>query len=212
MAVEQNPFMEIEEVKELRRDSPSLSLVSEEELESVQFSPTSDGGVEVEFGDMEEIAMMGMEDDHYANLAEILDDDDLADIGNTVIDNYEVDKESRSEWEQIFEHGFDLLGLKLQDTTEPFDGACTAVHPLLIESAVKFQSRASQELFPPAGPVRAQVIGANTVPREEQAQRVKQFMNYQLTAQMPEYFDEFERMLFHLPLVGSAFKRFTTMS
>ena len=207
MAVEQNPFMEIEEVKELRQDSPSLSLVSEEELESVQFSPTSDGGVEVEFGDMEEIAMMGMEDDHYANLAEILDDDDLTDIGNTVIDNYETDKESRSEWEQIFEHGFDLLGLKLQDTTEPFDGACTAVHPLLIESAVKFQSRASQELFPPAGPVRAQVIGANTVPREEQAQRVKQFMNYQLTAQMPEYFDEFERMLFHLPLVGSAFKK-----
>jgi len=210
MAIEQNPFIEIEEVKELRRESPSLSLVEEDDElieENVQFSPTSDGGVEVEFGDIEEISMMGLEQDHYENLAEILEEDDLSDIASTVIENYETDKESRSEWEQIFEHGFDLLGLKLQNTTEPFDGACTAVHPLLIESAVKFQSKASQELFPPAGPVRAQVIGANTVPREEQAQRVKQFMNYQLTTQMPEYFDEFERMLFHLPLVGSAFKK-----
>ena len=208
MAVEQNPFLEMEEVKELRRESPSLNLVEDtEEEESVQFNPTEDGGVEVEFGDMEEISMMGLAQDHYANLAEELDEDDLMDISHTVVDGYETDKESREEWEQIFEHGFDLLGLKLQDTTEPFDGACTAVHPLLIESAVKFQSRASQELFPPAGPVRAQVIGANTVPREQQAQRVKQFMNYQLTQQMPEYFDEFERMLFHLPLVGSAFKK-----
>jgi len=210
MAIEQNPFIEIEEVKELRRESPSLSLVEEDDElleENVQFSPTEDGGVEVEFGDIEEIALMGMEQDHYANLAEVLEEDELSDIASSVIENYETDKESRSEWEQIFEHGFDLLGLKLQDTTEPFDGACTAVHPLLIESAVKFQSKASQELFPPAGPVRAQVIGANTVPREEQAQRVKQFMNYQLTTQMPEYFDEFERMLFHLPLVGSAFKK-----
>ena len=206
MAVEQNPFAEVEEVKELRRESPLLE--EEVEGEVVQFNPTSDGGVEVEFGDIEEISIMGvMEQDHYANLAEVLEDDDLADISNTVIEGYETDKESREEWEQIFEHGFDLLGLKLQDTTEPFDGACTAVHPLLIESAVKFQSRASQELFPPAGPVSAQVIGTNTVAREEQAQRVKQFMNYQLTQQMPEYFEEFERMLFHLPLVGSAFKK-----
>jgi hypothetical protein len=191
-------------VKELRRESPVL----ETEGEVVQFSPTDDGGVEVEFGDTEiEEDLLIIEQDHYANLAEFLEEDDLVEIGNAVIDNYEADKESREEWEQAFENGLDLLGLKLQETTEPFDGACTAVHPLLIESAVKFQSRASQELFPPAGPVRSQVIGANTVAREEQAQRVKQFMNYQLTQQMPEYFDEFERMLFHLPLIGSAFKK-----
>ena len=117
MAIEQNPFIEIEEVKELRRESPSLSLVEEDDEfteENVQFNPTSDGGVEVEFGDIEEISMMSMEQDHYANLAEILEDDELTDIGSTVIENYETDKESRSEWEQIFEHGFDLLGLKLQ--------------------------------------------------------------------------------------------------
>ena len=205
MAVEQNPFLPEEEIKELRRESPVL----ETEGEVVQFSPTDDGGVEVEFGDTEIEAdvLIIAEQDHYANLAEFLEEDDLVEIGNAVIDNYEADKESREEWEQAFENGLDLLGLKLQETTEPFDGACTAVHPLLIESAVKFQSRASQELFPPAGPVRSQVIGANTVAREEQAQRVKQFMNYQLTQQMPEYFDEFERMLFHLPLIGSAFKK-----
>ena len=205
MAVEQNPFLPEEEIKELRRESPVL----ETEGEVVQFSPTDDGGVEVEFGDTEIEAdlLIIAEQDHYANLAEFLEEDDLVEIGNAVIDNYEADKESREEWEQAFENGLDLLGLKLQETTEPFDGACTAVHPLLIESAVKFQSRASQELFPPAGPVRSQVIGANTIAREEQAQRVKQFMNYQLTQQMPEYFDEFERMLFHLPLIGSAFKK-----
>ena len=205
MAVEQNPFLPEEEIKELRRESPVL----ETEGEVVQFSPTDDGGVEVEFGDTEIEAdlLVIAEQDHYANLAEFLEEDDLVEIGNAVIDNYEADKESREEWEQAFENGLDLLGLKLQETTEPFDGACTAVHPLLIESAVKFQSRASQELFPPAGPVRSQVIGTNTIAREEQAQRVKQFMNYQLTQQMPEYFDEFERMLFHLPLIGSAFKK-----
>jgi len=95
MAIEQNPFIEIEEVKELRRESPSLSLVEEDDEfteENVQFNPTSDGGVEVEFGDIEEIAMMGMEQDHYANLAEILEDDELTDIGSTVIENYETDK------------------------------------------------------------------------------------------------------------------------
>jgi chaperonin GroES len=107
----------------------------------------------------------------------------------------------------MFERGFDLLGLKLQDATEPFEGACTAVHPLLIESAVKFQSKASQELFPAGGPVKTQIIGKQTPDKEMQANRVKDFMNYQLTEQMSEYFDEFERMLFHLPLIGSAFKK-----
>jgi len=107
----------------------------------------------------------------------------------------------------MFERGFDLLGLKLEQGTEPFEGACTAVHPLLIESAVKFQSKASGELFPSSGPVKAQILGKSTEEKELQANRVQNFMNYQVTEQMPEYFDEFERMLFHLPLIGSAFKK-----
>ena len=107
----------------------------------------------------------------------------------------------------MFEKGFDLLGLKIQETSEPFEGACTAVHPMLIESAVKFQAKAIQELFPPAGPVKTQIVGKSTPEREDQANRVQDFMNYQTTEQMPEYFDEMERMLFHLPLIGSAFKK-----
>ena len=131
----------------------------------------------------------------------------LNDIANTVIDNFQADKDSRGEWDSMFERGFDLLGLKLEDTTEPFEGACTAVHPLLIESAVKFQAKASQELFPAGGPVKAQILGNQSVEKQEQANRVQNFMNYQITEQMPEYFDEFERMLFHLPLIGSAIKK-----
>ena len=107
----------------------------------------------------------------------------------------------------MFERGFDLLGLKLEEGSEPFQGACTAVHPLLIESAVKFQSKATQELFPSGGPVKTQILGSSTPDKEMQSNRVQNFMNFQLTEQMPEYFDEFERMLFHLPLIGSAFKK-----
>ena len=182
--------------------------VEEEEDNIINFMPTEDGGVEVEFSDIqEEMVISGPMGSHYENLAEHLSDEDLTEIGQNVYDSYESDKESREEWEQIFERGFDLLGLKLEETTEPFDGACTAVHPLLIESVVKFQSKASQELFPSGGPVKAQILGSYTLDREHQAQRVQQFMNYQLTQQMPEYFEEQERLLFHLPVMGSAFKK-----
>ena len=142
------------------------------------------------------------------NLAEeYLDESEVERIGNMVMDAYTADKESRAEWESMFEKGFELLGLKLSTTSEPFEGACTAVHPLLIESAVKFQSKASEELFPPQGPVKTQVIGNPSIQKEQQSERVQSFMNFQLTEVMPEYFDEFERMLFHLPLVGSSFKK-----
>ncbi len=154
--------------------------------------------------------IMGTEEqpyNHWDNLALSLDEDELLEIANNVIEEFDADKESRSEWESTFERGFDLLGLKLQETSEPFEGACTAVHPLIIESAVKFQAKASQELFPAKGPVRTQILGASTPEKEKQANRVMNFMNYQLTQQMPEYFDETERMLFNLPVFGSAFKK-----
>jgi hypothetical protein len=145
--------------------------------------------------------------DHWENLSLTLDEDDLIGIADQVIEEYEADKESRSEWESTFERGFDLLGLKLEESSQPFEGACTAVHPLIIESSVKFQAKASQELFPAKGPVKTQVVGASTSQTEQQAKRVQDFMNYQLTDQMPEYFDETERMLFNLPVFGSAFKK-----
>ena len=215
MAVERNPLEALEpELKEempvsnfdVRGDSPSIEAEMMED-NIINFMPTDDGGVEVEFGEIEEMVISGPMGSHFENLAEHLSEEDLTEIGQTVYDSYEADKESREEWEQIFERGFDLLGLKLEETTEPFDGACTAVHPLLIESVVKFQSKASQELFPAGGPVKSQIIGASTIEREKQAQRVKNFMNYQLTQQMPEYFEEQERLLFHLPVMGSAFKK-----
>ena len=215
MAVERNPLEAME--PELQEEMPvsnfsvmgdTPSIEAEMMAENiVNFMPTEDGGVEVEFGEIEELTISGPIGSHFENIAEFLEEEDLEEIGSMVYDSYEADKESRQEWEQIFERGFDLLGLKLEETTEPFDGACTAVHPLLIESVVKFQSKASQELFPAGGPVKSQIIGASTIEREKQAQRVKNFMNYQLTQQMPEYFEEQERLLFHLPVMGSAFKK-----
>ena len=169
------------------------------------------GEIEVDFegagAEVEIEIELGSNEGFYENLVDILDEDTLEEIGAQVIDKFEADRDSRAEWESMFERGFDLLGLKLEDTSEPFEGAATAVHPLLIESAVKFQSKASQELFPAGGPVKAQVLGDATLERQQQANRVQNFMNYQVTTQMPEYFDEFERMLFHLPLIGSAVKK-----
>ena len=204
MATERNPYDRIE-------GDNIIQLNIEEETTgggSIEVDPVT-GEITVDL--MPEETEIEVEVDvdtgFYENLAEQLDDDRLQEIGNTVIDKFEADKDSRAEWESMFERGFDLLGLKLEDTTEPFEGAATAVHPLLIESAVKFQAKASQELFPSGGPVKAQVMGSPTLKKQQQAQRVQNFMNYQLTDQMPEYFDEFERMLFHLPLIGSAIKK-----
>jgi len=206
MAVEKNPNEQMEqETNVIPVDFATMN------NEQVNFEIDPDTGeIEVEFNfegsSMNELPE-DSEDEFYENLVDTLDEETLSTIGLQIYDNFEADKSSRSEWESMFERGFDLLGLKLEETTEPFEGAATAVHPLLIESAVKFQSRASQELFPASGPVKAQVLGDITESRQRQATRVQNFMNYQLTEQMPEYFDEFERMLFHLPLIGSAFKK-----
>ena len=202
MATERNPFDRIPE-----QENSVVPLMSEQEELDATFEVDEDGGVIVDFS--ENVEMKASEDiaEWYGNMAEDMDEDDLADIAASVLDNFEADKDSRAEWESMFERGFDLLGLKLEQGSEPFEGACTAVHPLLIESAVKFQSKASGELFPANGPVKTRILGKSTPEKELQANRVQNFMNYQVTEQMPEYFDEFERMLFHLPLIGSAFKK-----
>jgi hypothetical protein len=205
MATERNPYEQRPEGENVIR----MEMQQPSEAEATFEVDPETGEITVDLeGSAESIEVeVNMNAGFYENLVEILDDDKLEEIGNTVLDKFEADKDSRSEWESMFERGFDLLGLKLEDTTEPFEGAATAVHPLLIESAVKFQSKASQELFPAKGPVKAQVLGDATLERQQQANRVQNFMNYQVTTQMPEYFDEFERMLFHLPLIGSAVKK-----
>ena len=194
MATERNPFDRIE--KELTNVVPMNPVAMGEEQEAT-FEVEPDGGVIVDFSSTIEMEAEEPIKEWYANLAEKLDDDELSKIAEDVYNNYDSDKSSRQEWESMFERGFDLLGLKIQEGTEPFEGACTAVHPLLIESAVKFQSKASQELFPSGGPVKTQILGKSTPEKEMQANRVKNFMNYQLTEQMPEYFDEFESCLLY---------------
>ena len=204
MATERNPY------DITGNNVVPLPIEVEEESNATFEVDPEDGGVIVDFSEQEDIVEMEASEDiaeWYGDLSETLEEEDIRDIANNVIDNFQSDKESRAEWESMFERGFDLLGLKLEPGSEPFDGACTAVHPLLIESAVKFQSKASGELFPSNGPVKAQIIGQSSAEKETQANRVQNFMNYQLTEQMPEYFDEFERMLFHLPIIGSAFKK-----
>ena len=202
MATERNPFDTIPE----EEDNVIPLMEQSETGASIEIDPEGDGVI-VDF--TEAVGMEATDEvaEWYGDLTETLEEEELLEIGRMVIDNFQADKESRSEWESMFERGFDLLGLKLEQGSEPFEGACTAVHPLLIESAVKFQSKASQELFPASGPVKANILGTATPEKEMQANRVQNFMNYQVTEQMPEYFDEFERMLFHLPLIGSAFKK-----
>ena len=204
MATERNPFEQIpQEVSNVVPMAPA-----EETDINATFQVEDDGGVIVDFAN-EDITMEPSQaiEEWYGDLSETLDEEKLFDIAIDTIENYQADKDSRGEWESMFERGFELLGLKLEPGSEPFEGACTAVHPLLIESAVKFQSKASGELFPSSGPVKTNILGKSTPEKEMQANRVQNFMNYQVTEQMPEYFDEFERMLFHLPLIGSAFKK-----
>ena len=145
--------------------------------------------------------------DHYANLAELLPDDVLDDLGSSLFDNYTQYKASRKDWEDGYTKGLDLLGFKYKDRTQPLQGASGATHPVLAEAVTQFQAQAYKELLPAQGPVRTQIIGVSDRAKEEQSQRVKDFMNYQLMDKMKEYEPEFDQMLFYLPLSGSAFKK-----
>jgi len=145
--------------------------------------------------------------DHFANLAELLEDKVLGPIGSELCDDFDQYKTSRQDWEKSYTDGLDLLGFKYERRTEPFKGASGATHPVLAEAVTQFQAQAYKELLPADGPVRTQIIGAGTVQREQEAQRVKEFMNYQIMDVMKEYESEFDQMLFYLPLSGSTFKK-----
>lgn len=145
--------------------------------------------------------------EHFSNLAEDLDEHELHDIAQQVLDQYEGDKQSCAEHMEMLADGMNLLGTKLEETTEPFEGACAAHHPLILENSVKFQAKAMAALYPAKGPVKVQVLGKHTDEKQEQAERVSNHMNYQIRNQMEEYFPETERMLFNIPIVGSGFKK-----
>ena len=164
-----------------------------------------DGSVEINFDPAAASPEQG--GDHYANLAELLPDDILDDMGSELFDNYTQYKASRKDWEDGYTKGLDLLGFKYEIRTQPFQGASGATHPVLAEAVTQFQAQAYKELLPAQGPVRTQVIGKTDRARQEQSQRVKDFMNYQIMDKMKEYEPEFDQMLFYLPLSGSAFKK-----
>ena len=145
--------------------------------------------------------------DFYANLAEHLDEGALDLISSELIENFDADKRSRKDWEKTYKTGLDLLGLKIENRTEPWPGACGVFHPILTEATVRFQSEAIMETFPPRGPVKAKILGKEDVSAEKAADRVKDYMNYVLTEKMVNYRSEHERMLWSLPLTGSAFKK-----
>jgi hypothetical protein len=144
---------------------------------------------------------------HNANLADYLDDAYLGEISSDLRASYEDDMESRSEWEETYTQGLDQLGVKYDERTQPFQGASGVTHPLIAESVTQFQAQAYKELLPSGGPVKTQVLGLQDAAREEQAKRVKDFMNYQIMEVMEEFDPDMDQLLFYLPLSGSTFKK-----
>ena len=174
-------------------EAPGLSIEMED-----------DGGVVIDFEPRPQAQGSG---DFSANLAEDLSDADLGTVSSEVLEEYESNKTGRKDWEEAYTNGLELLGFKYQERTEPFRGATGVTHPLLAEAVTQFQAQAFGELLPSGGPVRTEIIGAVDNEVEEQAERVRHFMNYELTCVMKEYTPEFDQMLFYLPLSGSTFKK-----
>ena len=173
--------------------------------EPVDIQKNEDGSVDINFDPG--AVNPGDDQGHFANLAELLPDDVLDPLGSELHVNYTDYKNSRKDWEKSYTNGLDLLGFQYENRTEPFKGASGATHPVLAEAVTQFQSLAYKELLPSGGPVRTQIVGKIDPAKEQQAQRVKDYMNYQIMDQMKEYEAEFDQMLFYLPLAGSAFKK-----
>ena len=182
--------------------------------EAKQQSPLE---IEIENPDAVRIGMDGLEieiepgregdDEFNANLAEVLSDGELTELSGDLIGDFDSDISSRKDWIQTYVDGLELLGLKIEERAEPWEGACGVYHPLLAEALVKFQSETMMSIFPAKGPVKTIIIGKETPEKKESAERVEDDMNYQLTEEMPEYRPETERMLWGLGLAGNAFKK-----
>ena len=160
-----------------------------------------DGGVEINLGPEQQQAA------HDDNLALYVDDNTLSSLATELVTLFDADKDSRKEWEQTYMKGLDLLGLKIEQRTQPWDGACGVFHPMLSEAVVRFQAQSIQEIFPPRGPVMTKILGEQTPERIAQAARVEDYLNYLLTEDMSEYRSETEKMLFSLAIAGSAFRK-----
>ena len=182
--------------------APNTSIeIDQEGFPEIEILLEDDGSAVVEIDEEED------EVEFYANLAEVIDEDDLNRMSIDLQAMFDADKASRADWEMVYAKGLELLGLKLEERTKPFRGAAGAVHPMLTEAIVQFQSQAMKELMPPDGPVRTRVMGKETVDKMMQASRVQDFMNYELTTVMEEYTPEMDQSLFYLGYGGSVFKK-----
>ena len=170
----------------------------------IEITPDEDGGMTVDFDPQDQRGESG---DFYANLAEEMPDRELSRIAGELMSEFDSNKAGRQEWEDAYANGLELLGFSYEERSQPFRGASGVTHPLLAEAATQFQAQAFNELLPASGPVRTAVMGAETREKEQQAIRVKQFMNYYITNVMEEYTPDLDQMLFYLPLAGSTFKK-----
>ena len=194
--------LEIEPTGEEVQLEPDKSVKFDPEVELME---NEDGSADVNFDPNAPIDTANIP--HDANLADYIEDNDLGRLSSDLLAGFESDKDSRKDWEESYVKGLDMLGFKYEDRTQPFEGSSGVVHPLLAESVTQFQAQAYKELLPPSGPVRTQVIGLSTPEVQDQAKRVQQFMNYQITDVMREYDPDMDQLLFYLPLSGSAFKK-----
>ena len=201
MAIERKPATPIDGT--IEQEPEEELTIAIENPESVSID-TDDGGMIIDFDpNAKEVG----DEDFDSNLAEFMEDQKLSELGNELISAYNGDKESRSEWEETYTKGLDQLGLKIEERTQPWSGACGVFHPMLSEAVIRFQSQSITEMFPAQGPVRTKIVGKITDDKEKQAQRVEDYLNYLLTYEMSEYRTETEKMLFSLPLAGSAFRK-----
>jgi hypothetical protein len=186
-------------LEELTMGQPDLSI----EIENPESVTLDDGSMEITIVPGKETK----DDEFNANLAEDMDEGQLTELSGDLLGEYDADINSRKDWLTTYVDGLELLGLKVEDRTEPWPGACNVYHPLMTEALVKFQAETMMETFPAAGPVKTVIVGKQTKEKEDAAERVKDDMNYQLTDMMPEYRPEHERMLWGLGLSGNAFKK-----
>ena len=198
MAIDKGLYAAPTGLEQIDNAAPDIEI----EIEDPEAVHIGLGGLEIDLEPGE-----GTAEDFDANLAEFMDDSVISALGQDLIEDFDKDIGDRRDWMQTYVDGLKLLGLKYEERTEPWNGACGVFHPMLTESVVRFQSEAMMETFPAMGPVKTQVIGAIDLLREEAAARVRDDMNYQLTEVMVEYRSEHEKMLWSLPITGSAFKK-----
>ena len=198
MAIDKSVTQAPQGIEELAKLEPAMEI----EIEDPESVTIGVDGLEIEIEPGKEVS-----DEFNANLAEDLDERQLTELSGDLVGEFQSDIDSRKDWLTTYVDGLELLGLKVEDRTEPWPGACNVYHPLMTEALVKFQAETMMETFPASGPVKTQIIGKQTKEKEDAAERVKDDMNYQLTDKMPEYRPEHERMLWGLGLAGNAFKK-----